>query len=79
MYGWRACTIQRPVNAYLLSSVNEAVESITASHDKVDFLVQSQGMATIQGFTPSPEEGLDQKLALHVRIDNIVTHIFIYI
>jgi len=55
-----------PVNAYLLSSVNEAVESITASHDKVDFLVQSQGMATIQGFTPSPEEGLDQKLALHV-------------
>jgi len=54
-----------PVNAYLLSSVNAAVDTIISSHDKVDYLVQSQGMATIQGFAPS-EEGLDQKLALHV-------------
>ena len=55
-----------PVNAYLLSSVNAAVETIVSSHTKVDYLVQSQGMATIQGFTPTAEEGLDQKLALHV-------------
>lgn len=55
-----------PVNAFLLSSVRHAVANIVASHERVDYLVQSQGMATIQGFTPSPEEGLDQKLSLHV-------------
>ncbi len=55
-----------PVNAFLLSSVHDAVKVIAAKHDKIDYLVQSQGMATIQGFTPTPEEGLDQKLALHV-------------
>ena len=54
------------VNGFLLSSVDEAVREIAARHDKIDFLVQSQGMATLQGFTPSAEEGLDQKLALHV-------------
>jgi NAD(P)-dependent dehydrogenase (short-subunit alcohol dehydrogenase family) len=32
-----------PVNAYLLSSVNTAVESIFSTHDKIDYLVQSQG------------------------------------
>ena len=55
-----------PVNAYLLSSVDVAVNEISSTHEKIDYLVQSQGMATIQGFTPSPEEGLDQKLTLHV-------------
>ena len=55
-----------PVNAYLLSGVQTAIDTITSTHDKVDYLVQSQGMATIQGFTPSAEEGLDQKLTLHV-------------
>jgi len=55
-----------PVNAYLLSGVATACTKIKAKHDRIDYLVQSQGMATIQGFTPSPEEGLDQKLTLHV-------------
>lgn len=55
-----------PVNGFLLSSVRGAAGEILASHEKVDYLVQSQGMATFQGFTPSPEEGLDQKLSLHV-------------
>ena len=55
-----------PVNAYLLSGVAEACTNIKAKHDRIDYLVQTQGMATIQGFTPSPEEGLDQKLTLHV-------------
>jgi NAD(P)-dependent dehydrogenase (short-subunit alcohol dehydrogenase family) len=32
-----------PVNAYLLSSVNTAVEAIVSTHDKIDYLVQSQG------------------------------------
>lgn len=32
----------------------------------IDYLVMTHGMATIQGFKPSKEEGLDQKLTLHV-------------
>jgi NAD(P)-dependent dehydrogenase (short-subunit alcohol dehydrogenase family) len=51
-------------NCFLLSEVNRAVDEI--KQNPVDYLVMTQGMATIQGFTPSKEEGLDQKLALHV-------------
>jgi len=55
------------VNAYLLGSVRAAIQEITDSGiERIDYLVQTQGMATIQGFTPSEEEGLDQKLCLHV-------------
>lgn len=54
------------VNAFLLSSVKEAIEEINNSMDTLDYLVLTQGMATIQGFTPSEGEGLDQKLSLHV-------------
>lgn len=35
-----------------------------AEHDRLDYLVLSQGMATTQGFTPTPE-GLDHKLCIH--------------
>ena len=55
-----------PVNGFLLSSVDEAAKKICNTHEKLDYLVQTQGMATTQGFTPSPEEGLDQKLCLHI-------------
>jgi NAD(P)-dependent dehydrogenase (short-subunit alcohol dehydrogenase family) len=55
-----------PVNAFLLSGVAKAVDTIKSTHEKIDYLIQSQGMATVQGFTPSEEEGLDQKLSLHV-------------
>lgn len=40
-------------------------ESSSESGQSIDYLVLSQGMATIQGFTPT-DEGLDQKLQLHV-------------
>jgi NAD(P)-dependent dehydrogenase (short-subunit alcohol dehydrogenase family) len=57
-----------PCDCFLLSNVSSCVEVIKAEHAAgVDFLVCSQGMATVQGFTPtSPDEGLDQKMALHV-------------
>ena len=55
-----------PVNTFLLSSVDEAVAIIASLHDKIDYLVQSQGMATMQGSTPSKEEGLVQEMPLHV-------------
>jgi len=54
-------------DCYLVKNVNSCVETIKEerSGQGLDYLVVSQGMATIQGFTPSPEEGLDQKLTLH--------------
>lgn len=53
-------------DAFLLSSVRECVAAlVTASPaPHLDVLVLSQGMATMQGFTPTAE-GLDEKLALH--------------
>lgn len=55
-------------NCFLLSEVNKCVEKLLDSSEErgIDYLVMTHGMATIQGFTPSEEEGLDQKLALHV-------------
>ena len=53
-------------DCFLLSNVAKAADELLSDETPLDFLVQSQGMATIQGFTPSPEEGLDQKLCLHV-------------
>ena len=53
-------------DCFLLSNVFECIDKIKAMHPKLDYLVCSQGMATLQGFTPSKEEGLDQKLTLHV-------------
>ena len=55
-------------DCFLLKSVGVCVDALLRDHAdrSIDYLVQSQGMATIQGFTPSAEEGLDQKLALHV-------------
>jgi len=42
-----------------------ALPSSSSEPPVLDYLVLSQGMATIQGFTPT-EDGLDQKLTLHV-------------
>eukprot|EP00041_Stephanoeca_diplocostata_P007040 m.97297 g.97297 ORF g.97297 m.97297 type:complete len:341 (-) comp16694_c1_seq1:831-1853(-) len=55
-------------NCFLLSDVSRCVGDVLESSPDtgIDFLVMTQGMATIQGFTPSKEEGLDQKLTLHV-------------
>ena len=55
-------------DAFLLKNVKNSVNTILdeTKEKGIDYLVMSQGMATIQGFTPSKEEGLDQKLTLHV-------------
>lgn len=58
----------RACDAFQLSQVKECAEGIARdfSGDKggVDALVMTQGMATIQGFTPT-SEGNDEKLTLH--------------
>eukprot|EP01051_Picozoa_sp_SAG22_P006604 SAG22_NODE_437_length_10501_cov_3.019804_9_plen_262_part_00 len=53
-------------DAFSLANVISCAEEIRSSSatGKLDFLVLSQGMATTQGFTPTPD-GLDQKLTLH--------------
>ena len=54
-------------NCFSLAKVNECVSTLKDKHESIDYLVCSQGMATIQGWTAtSEEEQLDQKLTLHV-------------
>ena len=54
-------------DAFRLAAVREAAAAVSASLGgaPLDVLFLSQGMATVQGFTPTAD-GLDQKLALHV-------------
>ena len=52
-------------DAFSLKSVQETAQKIQAKHPKIDALVMTQGMATTQGFTPTPGEGNDEKLTLH--------------
>eukprot|EP00613_Pedinella_sp_CCMP2098_P036557 CAMPEP_0171813452 /NCGR_PEP_ID=MMETSP0991-20121206/79222_1 /TAXON_ID=483369 /ORGANISM="non described non described, Strain CCMP2098" /LENGTH=135 /DNA_ID=CAMNT_0012427033 /DNA_START=20 /DNA_END=423 /DNA_ORIENTATION=- len=51
-------------NAFSLANVAETAAEIRKNHASVDALVLSQGMATIQEFTPTID-GNDQKLTLH--------------
>jgi NAD(P)-dependent dehydrogenase (short-subunit alcohol dehydrogenase family) len=52
-------------DAFSIANIKSCVEQYKQKHEgPLDFLVLSQGMATLQGFTPTPE-GLDQKLTLH--------------
>ena len=54
-----------PCNAFLLADVARAAAAAQPeASPPLDLLVLSQGMATLQGFTPTAE-GLDEKLALH--------------
>lgn len=54
-----------PVDAFDLKSVKELADFVSNDKTKpVDLLVLSQGMATIQGYTPTVDN-LDQKLQLH--------------
>lgn len=54
-----------PCNAFLLKEVAAtAAAAQPAAAPPLDLLVLSQGMATLQGFTPTAE-GLDEKLSLH--------------
>ena len=54
-----------PCDCFSLADVKSTAEKIKADTPTLDILVCTQGMATLQGFTPT-DEGLDQKLTLHV-------------
>jgi NAD(P)-dependent dehydrogenase (short-subunit alcohol dehydrogenase family) len=51
-------------DAFGLKNIEKCAQDILQKKKKIDVLVMSQGMATIQGFTPT-SEGNDQKLTLH--------------
>mmetsp|Transcript_14558 Transcript_14558/g.22436 ORF Transcript_14558/g.22436 Transcript_14558/m.22436 type:complete len:357 (+) Transcript_14558:149-1219(+) len=54
----------RSCDAFSLGSVKECTENILKDHTSIDALIMTQGMATIQGFTPTVD-GNDEKLSLH--------------
>jgi NAD(P)-dependent dehydrogenase (short-subunit alcohol dehydrogenase family) len=51
-------------DASLLRQIKSTVDNYTSSSTKLDLLVLTQGLATLDGFTPT-EEGIDRKLAVH--------------
>lgn len=54
-----------PCDASLIRNARDlANEYAQRENSRVDYLVLTQGIATLQGYTPT-EEGLDQKLSLH--------------
>ena len=53
-----------PCDAFSLSSIKQTTEAILEKHPVIDVLVMTQGLATTQGFTPTPE-GNDEKMTLH--------------
>ena len=54
------------LDASLLRECYVAAPRILGGAPALDALVLTQGIATLQGFTPTAREGLDEKLALHV-------------
>lgn len=54
----------RPCDAFSLGAVKECAEGIVKDHGSIDAVVMSQGMATIQSFTPTID-GNDEKMTLH--------------
>lgn len=57
-------------DCFSLASVKDCAGELSRGQTKnkptpLDYLVMTQGMATLQGFTPT-DDGLDQKLTLHV-------------
>ena len=55
---------QEVVRRVSAPAADEDAGASTEQAGALDYLVMAQGMATMQGFTPTPE-GLDQKLTLH--------------
>lgn len=55
----------RPCNAFSLKDVKECADGIVSDKKTIDALVMTQGMATVQGFTPTVDDN-DQKMTLHV-------------
>ena len=64
------------VDCFDMVDVKRLAEEVKASSEPLDILVMTQGMATIQGYTPT-KSGLDQKLSLHfysrVLLANLLT------
>lgn len=54
----------RSCDAFSLKSVKDCADDILNDHKSIDALIMTQGMATIQGFTPTVD-GNDEKLSLH--------------
>uniref|UniRef100_A0A7S1X7P1 Protochlorophyllide reductase n=1 Tax=Tetraselmis chuii TaxID=63592 RepID=A0A7S1X7P1_9CHLO len=52
------------VDAFSIKALADACAAYARSSSRLDYLVLTQGMATIQGYTPT-DSGLDQKLVLH--------------
>jgi NAD(P)-dependent dehydrogenase (short-subunit alcohol dehydrogenase family) len=52
------------LDASLMANCKEFSEKFKEQHQKLDCLVLTQGIASVNGFTPT-SEGIDQKLALH--------------
>jgi NAD(P)-dependent dehydrogenase (short-subunit alcohol dehydrogenase family) len=51
-----------PVDGFDLSTFRDLAHR---KQGKVDLLIMTHGMATIQGYTPTIKDGIDQKLQLH--------------
>jgi NAD(P)-dependent dehydrogenase (short-subunit alcohol dehydrogenase family) len=49
----------------LMANVRKTAAAFAASHARLDYLVFCQTKATLQGRTPTPAEGIDEKLALN--------------
>ena len=55
----------RGCDAFSLTDVKDCADGIVQDKGSIDALVMSQGMATVQGFTPTVD-GNDQKITLHL-------------
>lgn len=53
-----------PCDSSLLANVRDFATGYAGRGHALDFLVLTQGIATVQGFTPTAE-GIDQKMSLH--------------
>lgn len=51
-------------DSFMMSNVKRCCTDVSSKYDRLDYLVLTQGIATIQGRTET-SEGLDQKLAVH--------------
>jgi len=53
-----------PIDMFSLADTRRFADDFIRSHDRLDYLVVTAGMATMQGRTET-KEGIDQKLAIH--------------
>lgn len=53
------------VDAFSLNDISRVTQEISSKHPIIDAVILTQGMATMQGYTPTKTEGLDEKMTLH--------------